>query len=397
MEGYRLDRHFKLWEENNKLLKRVIFITVVISVALIVKVLTPFVDVSGDKKPVMQGIESLNTERDMVNERLAAIENTEKALTEINRYISAQPWQREKEALIERYRRLRESPPVEGIEPGRYQREADETIARIRSELQGNIIEPLQRSTQVTGERRTDLERLSGEINSLNRFIGEWEEQHKGVNWYRTLDMKEMMVMGLTKDLTGRLNDFTRFVRQEQDLVKQAKLTVDNELRKLDKEITAEGDKLAELEKELQTILPQWLHGLVTTEQVIQILPVALLAIAVYVFYVGLSLTKHFTVYADGKAFEENVKTDPVMSSIWTLIPRGGIGTLTTLAAYVLFFILVWLLLEKSVTLLIQWLSIDPSRAWVGEPKLWEGFLWISRLAFVGLIGYVVALPRRIQ
>ena len=227
MEAYRLDRHFKLWEENNKLLKRVVFVTLVISIALIVKVLNPFVAFSGDKKPVLQRIDVLKSERAAVNERLLTIEKTEQALTGINRYISSQPWRKEKEDLIERYRNLRVSPPPEGIDPGRYQQEADDTISRIGRELHEKIIEPLQLSTQVTRERRSDLDRLNAEIESLSRFIGEWQDEHKGVNWYRTLDMKEMMVMGLTKDLTARLNDFTRFVKQEQDIVKQAKQSVD--------------------------------------------------------------------------------------------------------------------------------------------------------------------------
>lgn len=397
MEAYRLDRHFKLWEENNKLLKRVVFVTLVISIALIVKVLNPFVAFSGDKKPVLQRIDVLKSERAAVNERLLTIEKTEQALTGINRYISSQPWRKEKEDLIERYRNLRVSPPPEGIDPGRYQQEADDTISRIGRELHEKIIEPLQLSTQVTRERRSDLDRLNAEIESLSRFIGEWQDEHKGVNWYRTLDMKEMMVMGLTKDLTARLNDFTRFVKQEQDIVKQAKQSVDKELQEVNKQIAAEEDVLGKLEAELQTILPQWLRGLVTTEQVLQLLPVGLLIAAMYVFYVGLSLTRHFSIYADGKEFEKSVKADPVMSSVWTLIPRGRGGTVLTVAAYILFFIVAWLLLEKAVMLLQQWLSIDASRAWIGEQNIWQGFLWLSRLAFLSLIVYVGSMPWRFR
>lgn len=389
MDTFRLDRHFKLWEEDNKSLKRVIFAALVISIALIVKVLVPFVAFTEDKKPVLLRIDALNTDRAAVNERLQTIEKTEQALTGINRYIASRPWQMEKEALVQRYRSLRMSPPPGGIDPGRYQREADETISRIGRELQENIIQPLQQSTQVTRERRSDLERLNAEIESLNRFIKEWEDQHMGVNWYRTLDMKEMMVMGLTKDLGARLNDFTRIVKQEQDEVKQARQAVDNDLQLVNKRIAAEQDVLQKLDGELQSILPQWLRGLVTTEQVLQILPVGLLITAVYVFYIGLSLTRHFSIYADGKAFEESVRTDPVMSSVWTLVPRGKPGTVLTVAAYMLFFIVVWLLLEKSTALLLQWVTIDASRAWIGEPDIWRGFLWLSRLTFIGLIACV--------
>ena len=165
----------------------------------------------------------------------------------------------------------------------------------------------------------------------------------------------------------------------------------------MNKQIAAEEDVLGKLEAELQTILPQWLRGLVTTEQVLQLLPVGLLIAAMYVFYVGLSLTRHFSIYADGKEFEKSVKADPVMSSVWTLIPRGRGGTVLTVAAYILFFIVAWLLLEKAVMLLQQWLSIDASRAWIGEQNIWQGFLWLSRLAFLSLIVYVGSMPWRFR
>ena len=70
MDSFRLDRHFKLWEEYNRLIKRIVFLTVVLALAVLVKVLVPFVEHSEDKKPVLQKIAALEAEESEVNKRL---------------------------------------------------------------------------------------------------------------------------------------------------------------------------------------------------------------------------------------------------------------------------------------------------------------------------------------
>ena len=42
MNDFYLNCHFKLWKNNNTLLKRIVFLTAVISVSLVIKVLIPF-------------------------------------------------------------------------------------------------------------------------------------------------------------------------------------------------------------------------------------------------------------------------------------------------------------------------------------------------------------------
>jgi hypothetical protein len=394
MEGFQLDRHFKLWEENNKSLKRLTFVTVVISIALIVKVLTPFVDDSGSKKPILQKIETLNAEKAVTTRKIQAIEKTESVLQDVNRFIAAQPWQKEKSDLIERYRRMNTTPSLERISPARYQDQADATMHTIGKMLREQILKPLRNSMAAPGQAQ-DLGNLNNAVTTLGRFIDGWESHYIGKNWYQTLNRKEATMLDLTKELNRRLSDFSAVIEHELQSVKQAREAVNAQLQTLNSTIVSEGDKLKDIEKELQAILPTWLRGLVTTEQVIQLLPVFLLGAAIYVFYIGLGLTRHYQIYVAGKEFKQGVTTDPAMSSIWTLIARGRYGTLLTMTAYVVFFVLVWGRFEKSVGLLLQWIAIDPGKAWIASQTSWGLFLWCSRLAFIALIVYVCAKPWR--
>ena len=392
MDSFRLDRHFKLWEEYNKLIKRVVFLTVVLALAIVVKVLVPFVDHSEDKKPILQKIELLNAEKAQVNEKLEVIQRTEQVLEEVNRFIAAQPWQRKKEDLIRRYQRMRV-----GHSREEYQREADATIRNIAEMLRENIVNPLQQGSGMADARGRDLARLHSEIQGLNDFIEEWQREYIGKNWYATINLKELTMSRLSRELNQHLDRFARFVRQELTAVKRAKQAVNQKLQSLSAQIDTEGSKLDDIEKELQSILPEWIRGLIDTYQVIQLLPIVLLFAAAYVLMVGMNLSRHYRSYITGKNFEESITNDPAMSSTWTLIPRGSLGTAHTLIAYTLFFLVVWVLFEKSMDLLLAWLAIDSSHAWIGATGPWKGFLWISRLVFLALIVYVCTMPWRVQ
>lgn len=397
MEGYLVDRHYRLWEENNKQLKRIVFLTIVMSIALIVKVLIPYVDFSEKKRPVISNIEILNEQKDAAETKLRVFEQTERSLQEINRYIENQPWQTEKQELIERYAALRTSPPPQPIEPDRYQREADTTISNIGRQLQQNIIQPLQASSRTDGTLATGLEELTAEVQGLDQFVGNWVGRYQGVNWYATIDRKESAMRDLTRELNRELDDFSVFVGNQLRVVEQEKEKIEKQTKALDQDINKEQDLLDKIEAELQSILPQWLRGLVSTDQVLQIMPIALLVASAYVFFIGLSLTHHFNLYAEGKALSENVKSDPVMSSLWTLIPRGSVGTALTVLAYTLFFLAIWLLFERSMRLLLNWVTIDSSQAWIGKTQFWNLFLWVGRLVMIGMLVYIGATRWRIS
>lgn len=388
MKEFVLARHFTLWEENNTRIRRVVFLSLVLSVALVVKVLDPFVENSEKKAPALQNIESLTDEKSVVAAKLTALERVEHVLKDVNEFIDNQPWQREKRDLIARYREMRT-----GFDRDSYQAEADATIENIANMLRESVVLPLRQGADIVDVQGGDLQQLDSEIESLDGFIADWQDEYTGQRWYDTIERKDRTMVDLSDSLNERLEEFSVFVTKELDAVKQARLQVDERLDELAGELAAESDRLKLIEKELEAILPKWLHGLVEIHQVIQLFPLLLLGAALYVLGTGVTLTRHYQRYADGKQLGTELTSEPAMSSTWTLIPRGRLGTPQTCLAYSLFFLVSWFLLEESITLLQAWLAIDASAAWVPSQALWDGFRWLSRLVFVGLIISVWYLP----
>jgi len=403
MNEFYIQRHFKLWEDNNQLLNRAVFLTVVISLTLVIKVLDPFVDMSKDRVPVSQAVESLHQEKSVATQKIRYIEKTAGVLEGVNSYIDKKPWQKEKRELIERYRRMNVSTPEEGISKERYQQEADNTISRIDEQLHENVISPLQQSIDSIKTDANRPEKLIGEISSLNHFIEAWKNEYIGKNWYRTISRKELAMRELTSDLNHQLRQLSNVVKIELDTVKQVKFKVDKELSILTDKINTESKKLEKLDENLQKVMPDWLRGFIKIEQVIQLLPAALLGSAIFVVFLGLSLTRHYKIYVDSKKIGRDTINDPGMSSTWTLIHRGFTGTLLTSIAYVVFIVFSWTLYERSIGLLLNWLATDPADVWVSSITFWDIFLWAGRAGFVALLVFMAtrlkscSLPKQVS
>ena len=397
MEEYRLERHLKLWEVNNKMIARVVFLTVVLSLSLIVKVLSPFVIESAQKRPHVETIDRLEVGKKVIDQKIVLIKQMEEELKGVGLVISEKPWEAEKRKLIANYREMNSYSSSRNYSPDDYQKEGNQTISTIGEMLRGQIIQPLVAITDKAESSSLGLSRLSDVVGELDNFDKQWKRQYIDVNWYETINSKNETMRVLTRDIGERFDQISGVVSAGLENLKQARVKVDGELVELNNQIQQEKGALESIEKALEEILPKWLHGLVAIHQVIQLLPQALLCVALYVMFTGSALTRHFQIYAEGKAFSATLKSEPAMSTVWTLVPRGRYGTVLTVAAYVLFFMFAWALFEKALSLLLEWIAIDPFQAWIAVESPWLAFLWLGRLVFLGLIGYVVALSWRRQ
>lgn len=395
MEEYRLERHLKLWDNNNKMITKIVFLSLVLSLSLIVKVLSPFVIESEKKKPYVDAINMFKQEKVLFDEKINFIEQAMKNLVEVGHTISTKPWEVQKEKLIQRFSEMNASPPIQGYSLQDYKEVANQTIIDISNLLRLEIIQQLKFISNEADARSLELSHLSSEVSSLNGFDKEWESKYIDKIWYKTLHDKSGTMEKLTNDITDRFINIKNIVDDELNIIKQKRMTVVAKLDKLNSQIKQEERMLESIEKELEEILHEWLQGLVSIKQVIQLLPLTLLCVALYVMSAGLVLTRHYQIYADGKALSSSVKSESSMSSVWTLIHRGRFGTILTVMVYVIFFLFAWLLFEKAIELQLAWVDIDPTQAWIETLVFWNSFLWLSRLIFVGLIGYVLMLSWR--
>ena len=388
MEAFQIDRHFKLWEEKNKALKRATFATVVISIAIIANVLVPYVHSNKDeRKELAKSIKPLEKELADYDKKIAAIAVIENVLNKIKTDLNTKPWETQKNKLIDEFKKNR------NLSASEYQQKANDTIYAISDTLEKHILAPFKDKIGATSQ--TSI--LTKIYNDLSHSIDAWKKSNINKNWYRTIPSKERTMLLLDLDLNTLLSRFSTEIETELRKIEKEKEPIENNIKTMNEEIKKVNEKLDKIDVKLSELLPSWLRvsGLITTILVIQVLPLFLLGSAIYVFVVGLDLTRHYQLYVTGKALNQDITTDPSMSSTWTLIARGRYGTLFTIAAYVLFFALIWVLLEISVNLLKEWIEIGEGKAWVNSTTVWELYLWLCRLIFIALIAYVCIRPRQ--
>ena len=261
--------------------------------------------------------------------------------------------------------------------------------------VRNDVVAPLRQSVKIPNHP-VDIGNLDDQVAGLEGFIDGWERRYIGKQWYDTLNRKEMTMRDLGDELNDRLNAFSAVIERELRAVQQSRTAAEQQLQALNNTIVAEEDKLAKIDEELQSILPNWLRGLVTAEEIIQVLPIFLTGIALYVAILGLRLTRHYQIFAAGAGLEPAITVDPDMSSSWTLIARGRYGTPLTLAVYAAFYLLIWVMLEKSISLLLEWISIMPSNAWIESPQFWQIYRWGSRVVLIAVLAFVCTAPWRL-
>lgn len=394
MEEYRLDRHLKLWDSNNKRLTRVLLLSLVLAVSLFIKVLDPFVVNTEKSKPYVEEIKKLQKLKSLDDEKFQFLVQVAKRMQDVRQVISSKPnpWEMEKDKLIQKFHDMNQNPPVNGYSRQDYYKVANKTIYDISDILRKNIIQPLKTINDEAKQRSLGFSRLSAEIEAFTNFNKAWENHYLNKLWFGTLHDKAGTMERLTRDINQHLRNIDDAVKTEMGSIITQRTSIQVKLDNLRRQIEQEQTKLAPIEKALEEVLPQWLRGLVFPNQVIQIMPLGLVCLSCYVLFTGLILTHHYQEYINGKQLNKSLFNEASMSSLWTIIPRGTLGTLQTVAVYMLAFIVMWVMFEQAMSLLLKWLSIDLSQAWIQSADIWTGFRWLSRLIFLGLISYVLML-----
>jgi hypothetical protein len=80
--------------------------------------------------------------------------------------------------------------------------------------------------------------------------------------------------------------------------------------------------------------LPAWARGILDLKQLMVIYPWLLAGIAIYLIATAIQASRHFHAMADGEGWTAEERRDPVLSTAWTLTPRGPVGSVATVATY---------------------------------------------------------------
>ncbi len=390
---FRLQRHMKMWEEQSRFVKRLIIAGLLFSILIPIKVLNPFVQTFEDSSLVEKRIVELRQEQQETAELNESLVRLQTVLGEVQKTIEAQPWMEKKDKLIETLSNIRQRSDHGGSWP-EYQEAADSTIRRINGQVQELIIQPLEGVFQQNAETREAMAELSRGLKTLQNEMDRWEQNHVGIRWYETFFMKDREMRELTNSLQHRLNGISTITRSELSRVQTQQQKLAQVNIKYDQDIRSREDELVGLNDELQKLLPEWLRGYLHVEQMIQLFPLLILGLAIYITYTALTLSSHYEHIVGSVGLPEKYRTDPLTSSVWTLTYRGLAGTIATMITYLFVTLALWYFFEWGNNLLERWLTVDSDVGWV---QYFGGTLtiqWVGRLLFLAVLGVYIFTPQ---
>lgn len=143
----------------------------------------------------------------------------------------------------------------------------------------------------------------------------------------------------------------------------------------------------------MQQIIPEWLRGLMSVEQMVQLYPLIMIGLVLYIVGNGLSLTRHYLVIANERNWSIEDASDPAYSSLWTLSYRGLAATLLTVLTYLGLIIAFWFFYEQGSDLYQRWRTAG-NEAMVAVDQLATP-TWISaeRVLFIAIGVLVLVWP----
>ena len=271
------------------------------------------------------------------------------------------------------------------------QQTADDKVRRIVERVNKAVIEPLELSLPAGGDPAAQGT-LRPQIASLRAEMDRWAHEHIGNRgWYETIQQKDRELGQLTASLRSRQVTFGTLLRGEQQALERKKSDRDRREGQAKTDVAAIESAQGRLGTEMERLLPDWTRGLLSIEEMLQLYPLALLGLVTVVAVKAALVRHHYLVVREG--YQAQDKNDAAMSSLWTLVERGPLGTALTALVYLGGSALVWWLFERGCGLAQVWFLAHPSASWGWVAAWLLPIRWAGRLTFTTvLVGVPVIL-----
>lgn len=386
---FRLERHMKIWEDQNKLVKRLILIGLIFGLVLPWKFLDPFSDASSQTSKIRNDISKLDKEQDQITESKQSMDQVNSVLISVQKTISREPWMKE----TDRFRRTLARISSQGGNREAFQRAADQKVKKISYEVRQTVVKPLKEALSLVPGNGVASKQISQNLTALEREIDSWERDHLGKVWYGTVPEKEANVRQLTNSLNEKIRPLASSILAGKRELDEKRLKLSEHAKKLTNSREEKDGKLAQLNLKMQTIFPSWLQGILSIEQMIQLYPLLVVSLIIYLGCTAHAISKHHAFVAHSLGFSGIESTDPATSSHLTLTTKGVFGTILTLAIYLFFIAAMWAFFEWGCTLLGSWLKTNGKDAWFLTGGRIKAFQWLGRTAFFAVVILTVMQP----
>jgi len=378
-------RHWKLWEEQNKQIKRTMAASLVFAGIALFNIIIPYKGLFVEKTQIAAQIKEVETELQAGEAARQELDLLNDALAVVTKTLERRPWDESRYQLIRKYSGMRRQ---ERGTPEIYQRMADSTVLTISAQVMETVYEPLAPFLEQHSEIREQAPEMVLQLEELKTALKNWEEENLGRVWYRTLPAKQQTIDGLSTSLDEKLAALSQTIRNERQALKEQGITLDQKISQLESiNLQDQEDKIIELQNRMMQVLPSWMRGLVSIEQLALYFPHLIAGILLFVLWLGRSLSFHF-IEATADLKDKSMATNPALSSTWTLAERGRWGTLQSVVAYILYAAAMVAAFEKGLSVLNDSSIAESLRAstLVFSPL----FFWSLRAAMAGSFVYII-------
>lgn len=314
-QATRLKRHTQLWSAGETSVRRIGIGGVIFALIVLLKVIEPYhIEFSKWEKKV----ETQESAYDTVKAERDRIPEIQEKLFEMLIQIENEPWTDEIQKLKDDFRAGRVSQPRD---------HSNKTLNAIATQLQESIVKPLRAATAQLTEDNV----LAALPDKLDKEIVEWLDRYEDEPWWTTLDRKDDTAAAIGEELKWVLNDASAAAPKIKAELEAAEKTLAKQLQDAASEIEA---LKAELGKVIDRAMPTWARGIIGVDHLLVLFPWLLAGIAIYLVGTALRSSHHFHAMADGEKWSTEERRDPLLSTSWTLTPRGVTGSIATFATY---------------------------------------------------------------
>jgi hypothetical protein len=318
----RLQRHAQLWKSGTVSARRVAIAGLIFAVLILLRVVEPYHQVEREGQQAKAKLEAEAVMLLKQQEQLAIIERT---LQEIEDELGQQPWNVEMDKLIKYFKDLRTSGSEDLPVP---QDMANQTIGNIVEMVESRVIKKL-RAVMAAPETS---ERLADYPDRIQDALNNWKnDNYDNTQWYFTPGSKIETINGMGAVLSVLKNEALAAVNESKLSIPGKKADIERRKAEIPKEIEKATESI---KAELDKILPSWAQNSVGVKSMIVFYPWILVAFAAYLTGIALIAARHFHGMADEEQWTAVERSDPLLSSPWTLTWRGVTGTTVTLVNY---------------------------------------------------------------
>lgn len=311
----RLGRHSDLWQAGSTRVERTAVAGLIFASVIFFNVIAPHAQTEESRVDLA----AFETRQQQAESEVARMDAFATNLEGIAHAVEAADWNRHNEELMQRFRSGAVTDP---------QLEADETIREIAAEVRAEVLEPLAAAVAGSGLNGS----LAEHPARMKSVIDEWELSHLGQRWFQTVQEKEQTVVELDTTIANLQEEARQLLAGLQRDVDAERSQLHQAQAALAAEIQTTRDRI---QQTLDEAIPAWAKGLVSVEWMVRVYPWILLGIAIYLVGNALVSTRHYHGMADAAGWSVSDRTDPLLSSMWTLTPRGAAGTAITLISYI--------------------------------------------------------------